>query len=303
MSAGGSGGVVAAGGSTGSGGEPPDAGCPTAAAPAADRGAALCLADGVWTSGELVATASTAADDILGSITPDELTITWMTIDNGTPTLYYADRAAPDAPFGPKGTLSYGPGYYAAERPAVSFDGQRIVVVRADRKGFTEYSRTAVFATFTSAPSEASFDAINGQGIMLAGDEYFGDPLLSADDKTFYYSKYDGRSANTVFAVSRDVPDVWLVGSPVEGAPLRGGCRHRRSPTGISADELTLFYWDDLSGTERATFRATVGAPFSGVVDLGPRGHAQPNASCDRLYYSAPETNSTTLHDIAFASR
>jgi hypothetical protein len=288
------GGSAGKGGSTGAGGEP-DAGCPTASAPATERGTAVCLADAAWGSSQAVATTSTPDNDVFGSITPNELTIAWMAMAGDTPTLYYADRASPDDPFYPAGTLA--PGYYAAERPALSADGQRIVVVRADRKGFAEYTRTGVFGSFTSSPSEASFMTLNGLGGMLLSSAYFGDPMLSSDDKTFYYSRYDGRSPNTVFAGSRTALEAWPAGSPVAGAPLIGGCSRRRRPTGISSDDLTLFYWDEFSGTERATFRPSVGAPFVGVVDLGSRDRAQPNASCQRLYYSPPASG------VVFASR
>ena len=98
-----------------------------------------------------------------------------------------------------------------------------------------------------------------------------------------------------------DVP--WMLGSAVVGAPLQASCGLRRRPTGISSDQLTMFYWDELSGTERATFRAAVNAPFVGAIDLGARASAQPNESCTRLYYSARAADSASIEDVVFSSR
>ncbi|HEX7668353.1 MAG TPA: hypothetical protein VF395_02160 [Polyangiaceae bacterium] len=288
----------------GADGAPTDAGCSVKAyeTPPSATGTGVCKMDSAWGTGALVATASTPDDDVFGSVSDTEQTLAWMSVVNGVPTLRYADRGSPDLPFNPAGNIAIAGAYYAAERPALSHDGTRLVVVRADGKGFGEYTRTALYGSFTGTASEASFAALNAQGDLFASDERFGDPQLSSDDRTLYYSKYDSRSRQTVYAVTRTAGGSWSVGSPVEGAPLMGSCGRRMHPTGISSDQLSLFYWDEVTQTERVTFRSAVGAPFAGVIDLGAHPHAQPNATCQRLYYSAPG-EASALEDIAVASR
>ena len=299
--------VAKADGASKGGSGPTDAGCQPVEmdiVPPVEAGAAVCVPDSAWGAATPLPTASTPEDDVLGSITPGELTIAWMSMKGDTPTLYYADRDSPEGAFYPAGNLSLGQTYYAAERPALSADGTRIIVVRTDRRGFGEYTRTSRFATFTNTPSEASFAAINNQGTMLLANQYFGDPVLSSDDLTFYYSLHHPLSVTTILSVGRATPFVpWLTGSPVLGEPLRASCGRRKRPTGISTDQLTLFYWDEISGSERATFRSAIDAPFVGAVDLGARAQAQPNAACNRLYFSAPAADAASGDDIVFASR
>jgi hypothetical protein len=283
---------------------PVDAGCSIRAyetPPGAVTG--VCQADSAWGTAQPIATVSTPDDDLFGSVSATERTLAWMSVVNGIPTLHYADRASADVAFNPPGSISIAAGYYAADRPALSPDGNRLVVVRVDGKGIGEYTRTALYGSFTGTASEASFAALNAQGLLFASDERFGDLQLSNDDRTLYYSRYDSRSRQTVYFVTRSPGGPWQVGSPVEGAPLMGSCGRRMRPTGVSSDQLSLFYWDEVTGTERVTFRPTVGAEFAGVIDLGSRLHAQPNVTCKRLYYSVPSDASLALEDIAVSSR
>jgi hypothetical protein len=282
----------------------PEAGCvvhPEVAAPSL-TGSSLCAPSAAWAAGGVTRSSSAADEQLVGRLTPDELTIVWFSIVNGVPSLHYADRDSRKDPFPDGDPIFPGKGYYAAEVPALSPDGLRIIVVRSDRKAFGEYTRPMRFTAFTEEPSETAFDSINALDIMLPESAYVSNPLLSSDDRTFYYSVYDGISPQTVVASVRpeDVP--WALGGAVVGEPLKASCGLRRRPTGISADQLTLFYWDELSGTERATFRPSIGAPFAGAVDLGARPQAEPNASCTRLYHSARVGDAGDAEDIVFES-
>src|SRR5450432_219164 len=68
-------------------------------------------------------------------LTPDARTLAWF---DGT-TLNYADRADANAAWGPGHSVDgVMPG---PDRPALSADGLRIVVVNDDRHGFAEYTR------------------------------------------------------------------------------------------------------------------------------------------------------------------
>ena len=59
-----------------------------------------------------------------------------------------------------------------------------------------------------------------------------------------------------------------------------------RRPSGISADDLALFYWDETTSSESIAYRATPGGDFNLFVNIGVMKNAVPTASCSRLYYS-----------------
>jgi len=274
-----------------------DAGCQHPNPGTLPQGRFVCSPTTTWGRGSVIRTASTPSDDAFAAITPDELTIVWMSTDDGAPVLNYADRASASDPFDPFGSLSLKTDYFADERAAVSPDGARIVVLRKDRKGFGEFIRQGRFYSFDPSPSEAAFAALDSQGAVLETSEFFGDPVLSSDDRTFFYSRYGAGEAATVFAATRSAPVSWPLGTPVEGAPLMADCGGLRRPTGISADGLTLFYFDESSRSERASWRTSLDAPFSGFVDLGSRRGAQPNARCTALYFSAAVADASTGTD------
>jgi hypothetical protein len=265
-------------------------------------GTAQCALSAVWRAPRAIASGTSEQDDVFGSITPDELTLAWLSVEGGTPTLHYADRAARSDPFEPSGAIGADADYYAVERPALSPDGNRLVVVRKDRKGFAEYTRVGRFYAFDDAPSDASFGPLDNQALLFTVNEFFGDPIVSSDDRTFYYSRYGAEQVETVFESKRAGDVDWPIGSPVAGEPLFTVCGHRRRPTGVSADGLTLFYWDEASNTERATWRATLAVPFAGVVDLGARAHATPNDACSMLYFSAPGVDASVGTDVFVSS-
>jgi hypothetical protein len=257
----------------------------------------VCSPTAQWSDGTLIPTASTSAKDVFGSITPDELTIVWTSITDAGPVIHYADRQSATDEFRPFGSLSMSD-YYSAERPAVSPDGARVIVIRKDRKGFGEYVRQGRFHPFEITPSEDSFGALNNQGYVLETNEFFGDPVLSSDDRTLYYSRYGSGAPATVFAAVRSGPVSWQLGSPVDGGPLLDDCGARRRPTGVSADGLTLFYYDESSRSERATWRKDTGSAFSGFVELGSSTPAQPNTACTALYFSVRAGDASAGSDV-----
>jgi hypothetical protein len=211
----------------------------------------------------------------------------WMSVENQVPTLHYADRNAVTDAFGPSQTLAATTDYYALDRVAVSPDGLRFVVVRSDRKGFGEFTRSARLHDFTTVPNEVSFSRINGLGKMLPAQELLGDPIVSADDLSFYFSRYGGDAPGTIYEATRTGPVTWPIGAAVAGKVLQVVGTSRRRPTGVSVDRRTLFYWDEASGTERAAWRPALNWQFNSTKDLGARAEAQPNATCTKLYFSS----------------
>jgi hypothetical protein len=92
-------------------------------------------------------------------------------------------------------------------------------------------------------------------------------------------------------AVSDNTGSFWTKPAIVGQAELLASDPKRRRPTGLSSDGLTLFYWDEIDGKEKAGFRKTpmtFDLTFSGFVDLADKKDAQPTAKCNRLYFTNP---------------
>lgn len=272
-------------------------------APVGDASVPVCWGMS-WSAGDVFASASTSADDTLGSISGNDLNIAWLAVsaDAGNDrVIHYANRHYPTDPFPSAMLLDPGTEADLDAGIALSADGLRLIVVQPDRKGFTEYSRDDAEEPFTTPPSDTQFDKLNTQiSHYLPPGALCGDPVLSADDLTFYFSvygfddssgDYGGYASNrSIYSLTR-IPYVeWLAPGvevqALQGDPIEAHCSSRRRPTGISADQLTLFYWDELSNSARAAFRPSIDEPFTGAVELGDRAFAQPSPDCTTLYYS-----------------
>jgi hypothetical protein len=270
-----------------------DAGAETSSSPPPPT--AICDTTASWGTGGLIAL-TTASDDELDTVTPDELSIAWTVGSGSAATIEYADRSTSTDPFGTPQALAAG--QFTADRVSLSADGLRLVVVDADGQGFSELvrvSRVSPDNTF-GAPSVGGYANLDAPAALATGQSY-GDPVLAADDNAFYYSVYGGGQTTTIFRATRLVSgDSWEVGSPLTsstGLAAQGSLRRR--PTGISSDGQTLFFWDEVQGVERAAWIDQSTGAFDVFVDLGTRSMAAPESTCSRLYYSAPGTESINL--------
>jgi hypothetical protein len=75
-------------------------------------------------------------------------------------------------------------------------------------------------------------------------------------------------------------------------------------PTGMSSDDLTLFFWDGVAQTEKAAFRDSAGAnnTYKQFVTLGAYRNAAPVGSCGRIYYcDGPQTDGGSGLDLFYA--
>lgn len=258
---------------------------PDALGPPPDAGPSRCDPRGQWSAGQLLPV-STTDPDVMGAITPDELTLAWMSGSAATGTVHFADRAATSSPFGASQTLA---GSFALDKVALSPDGLRLVVVNADRKGFTELTRADRQSAFGS-PGDGALARLNHYGSnFFQPGEAFASPVISPDDMTLYYTRSGVGRTNTAWFAVRSDTQPWVLGDSFTQAELVTAAGKRRVPTGISADSRTLFYFDESTSTEKAAFRPAVGWPFDKFVDLGPRSGAQPNGSCGAIYYAASQ--------------
>jgi hypothetical protein len=134
-------------------------------------------------------------------------------------------------------------------------------------------------------------DLVNINALAGNGGGAISQPVLGDDGDTLYLlfalpsqapqllqSTWDAQAAQWNDAIA--LPNSQLVSTDNT---------HRRRPTGGSSDALTLFYYDEISGTERAAWRDTVTAPFTYFADIGAFPEAAPNYLCDRLYDQATD--------------
>jgi hypothetical protein len=242
----------------------------------------LCPAAVSW-GGDMQLSISTSGNDTFGAITPDELTIAWTT-STGAVAVTYADRADVADEFGSTQTVQ---GDFATGQVALSADGLRLAVLSSDATTLSVLVRTARGMSFEAPPMQGEFSEIDTNVTQGEAAVHLGDPVFGAGDATFYYSLYgSGRQDTALEAVRPAQGAAWTVGTGLAGSQLLAAGPERRHPTGISADDLTLLYWDDVSASEKMTWRPTVGDAFGAVTDIGMRPGAQPNAACTAIYYS-----------------
>lgn len=226
---------------------------------------------------------ATGDDDVLGSITPDELTIAFLSPAKGE--VRYADRADSVDTFASLETLPAAAGFYAMDRVALSPDGLRIVVVSSDHKKLAQLTRKLRSDAFSGAPDSTAFAAINGS---LAVGDSLGDPVLANDDSLLVYSQYSAVSTTTIHVAEHGSPAAaWaLTADTFGGKELDASKGKLRRPTSMSADLLTLYFWDEVSAVQRAAWREQVGVPFTQFMDYPQLSHAVPTGNCKKLYFT-----------------
>ena len=219
----------------------------------------LCAPGAAWSDGTPLAI-STGADQF-GAVTPDERTLVWTTTaPGGVATIEYADRSDPAVPFANPVPLVLSGIDVVAGPIAITPDGLRLALEAADTTFFT-LTRPDRTSPFGSTVDTTEFAALNGEISASEAVVELGDPVYGADGLTFVYSRFPvggAQSIATIFEATRDGADPWSDGIPLNGDPIQEtGDEVRRRPSGISADTLTLFYWDDAAGGEMMAWRTT----------------------------------------------
>jgi hypothetical protein len=266
---------------------------------ASDAAVAICSQTLTWNTSQLLSIST--GSDYFGSVTPDELSIAWMTTAG---TVLYADRTVTSSPFNTPQTLTAD---VALDRVSITSDGLTLIVVRGDRGSLaqtTRMSRTAAFSATLDTTQYANLDTpvteIDGGNTPPHGK--FADPMLSPDGQFLYYSQY-GVTTYTLTESYRMTGDTtpWSQGRDLLetqfSAPDLSGTRRR--PTGMSADDLTLFYYDMTTSTEIAAFRSDplVNNTYTTFVSLGAAyENAMPTTSCTRIYFCSTSGSATNLY-------
>ena len=219
-----------------------------------------------------------SGEENLVAITPDELTVVWSAAIGPTLSVFVADRATRDAAFTTATQI------YDSLVLGVAADGLSLVVTSDAVNGLYERKRPSRTAEF-EVMGEGPFEVLNDHAEQETGS--FGSATLSPDELTLYYTFFSPGNAYQVHVSTRaSTSAVWPVGTTLEACELRAYGSRVQTPSGVSADGLTLFYDDDARNLARAAYRATTSGAFSHFVDLGKWRSPQPNLGCDRLYFS-----------------
>lgn len=258
-----------------------------------DAGPPPPICDPGWTYGAGAAVAGVpAGDKMFAAVSADELTVAWVSPQG---TISFADRSDASQPFGAPQSV---PGTFAHERVALAGDGLVMVVVLANARAFAQLTRMgrgqafgnpdpSPFKDLTKFGGEADAAPPGDSGAPIGT---VGDPVLSADGRTFFFSVYNVNSPDTV-CVTTKPNDVWIKLSVLVQPELVAMGASRRRPTGLSSDARTLFWWDEVDKKEHAGWRATSSPgdySFKSIVSLGDKKDAQPTKDCKKLYFSAP---------------
>lgn len=262
------------GGSAGSGGEAGEGGAPGPSVPA------QCAPSAAFGEPRRIAV-STAEDDDLGSITPDELTIAWTAGEKA----FVADRARVDAAFGDAMEVPGSSAYFA--RVITSPDGLRLIAVRLDGTSFGLLTRAARGEPFEGELDESPFAALESGAPDLFSAAPVADAIFDAAGKRVLYSALDTQADgfSTIYE-SNFASGILPWGIPVQGTLLFAVEGAFRRPSGLSADGRTLFYWDEVSAESRAAWRPSRDRAFENSERLPEYRNVVPNTACDRIYFS-----------------
>lgn len=138
---------------------------------------------------------------------------------------------------------------------------------------------------------EAPFATFNTFAIQAG--EVDSAPVVSENGTTLYYHTdiFGFASVKTATKTS----GIWGDSQYLSATLFSSGSTGYKLPTGISSDELTLYFFDAAAQTEKAASRDVPGIPFDSASTLGAFPDGKPNSTCTRLYFTASG-------DVAYAS-
>ncbi len=184
----------------------------------------------------------------------------------------------------------------AFDRVGLSADGLTLVGVSIDGLQMAQFIRDARGNAFSPMPLPSRYQSI---GNVLMPGERLGDPVLSADGDDLVYSRYGLSQTLSIYESFQYGTGVWPPGSPESATSLAIAESVRKRPTCLSADRLTLFFWDESSGTAYGVFRNGPTDQFGSFEkSYGALMSVQANAGCSRLYYVAAASSGYALFQV-----
>jgi hypothetical protein len=246
-------------------------------APPPDAGPPTCDPTKDWTTASDIAIAglsTTGADDFLGGVTPDELTLVWSTLSTTDFEVKVADRSDTTSAFGAPAVIS---GSFGFTRVAISADGLTLYAVDATQKTMQRLTRAARGDAFGSADT-TGFSEIDA--LAFDGPAKLGDPTISADGNHLIVT-VQGLSVG-----SNDLYEsTWAGTAWGTAVKITGAWTGAQRPSGYSFDARTIFL-TVLTPAGSMALRPAIGFPFDRVTGIGNHELAAPNAACSKLYFS-----------------
>jgi len=242
----------------------------------------VCARTAMWKGATPVTGLSTTSEEKLLSLTLDELDIAFLR--DGT--LYRAHRTTPSIDFGTAIPVTLPAGYDASAGVALSNDGLTLILVSSAGTAFGSVSRSTRDADFSTSADTTAFASLNARAAQTL--EHFAAPVLSFAGSTLIFAAFSATPGSLSVVYEATLSNgAWSMPNNIGLNTIDRTGPLRALPSGLSADARTLFYFDEKTNTEIASFRDRPDAPFYEQVDLGALGGATPNAKCDRIYYTA----------------
>jgi hypothetical protein len=246
----------------------------------------------IASSREVAASAAAGSDSRLGGVSADELSVAWLEATQSGVELHTATRANENERFAEERSQAL-PAAFAGV--ALSPDGLRVAFVSTDRRSFSVWNRSNTNEDFSDAGSSELAMVTGDEG--LADDEELAEPVFGPSDLTFVFSRFSDDHGRTLVAsarFSRQAP--FAPGRALEVDPeLEGSREAHLAPTGLSADQRTLFIWSASQSSEFVSFFDVERQVYATPVALADAPGALPNRDCTRLYHGASSSRATIV--------
>ncbi|HKY39814.1 MAG TPA: hypothetical protein VJN18_27945 [Polyangiaceae bacterium] len=236
--------------------------------------AALCDVTTTWGNPQSLAGIGGDGNDLLLAMTHDELTIVFRT-EAG---LWVADRSSAAADFGAPVAQALPAAYTELSGVGLSADGLRMVIVNS--AGLGEVTRSSRQGAFGTTPSTVRFDALNYDANQFGA--YLIWPVLAKDDQSLYFVRQTGDESvvyhavgDAIFAVPEMSEDMVTLGGT--GGDLK-------LTVSVSADERTIFIFDEALDQVSGLWSSAPGAPFTELAQFPGLHSVFTNDDCTRLY-------------------
>lgn len=216
------------------------------------------------------------ADERLLSMTHDALTLVFTRDD----VLLVADRASIADDFAAAAPVTVPAGYTHARGVALHPDGLGLVLVSELADALGEVTRATRSGDFDGALETARFEDLSENALQYG--EGLSSPVLSANGTSLYFTQFGG-NASKVFH-SHGSAAFAIPTMPEDLVTLGGQDGDFKLTLSVSADERTLFFFDEALGHAAGSWSAAPGAPFYDVAPFPGLTSIFTDADCSHLY-------------------
>jgi hypothetical protein len=255
---------------------------------------AVCREGITWSHLARVTSIASAGFDRFGAISASALTVAWTT---SAGVIEVADRTSNTGAFGAPAPLDTGTVQVANDRVALAPSGLLLIAPLAGGSSFAAFVRSSVGAPWGPDPSIP--DPFHTLASMLTeSGGAFTEPVESADGLSLFYLVTVGPGLPEFYESTWDTAmGQWAYGDPLPNPQFAtpDAASQVRRPTGASSDRRTLFFFDEVSGIERAAWRASPTSPFSEFVDLPSLPEASPSGDCVSVYLRGSDASGPGL--------